>query len=277
MTNTMLGYARFHSFAGLVVGTFALAGCGHSQQTPMAPPDAIPPQVAIAGGSVTEGAAMSTLRSVRAVSAMAISRTPTTVAQYRRCVEAGACGVPEVSAGTCRPDGSKPPGTYARGEGGNDVPLTCATVPQAKQYCAWVGGRLPRPHEWMLAARGPDVKRFAWGDAAPTCEHSVRALSGPGSCCGASCNDPDAYVVLRHPKGDSPSGVSDVLLTRTELLDSDDKSVFPACHGSGGCAVTGVPAPGIDHVVSAAPDAMLAISGELASSGFRCVWEGAKP
>jgi formylglycine-generating enzyme required for sulfatase activity len=81
-----------------------------------------------------------------------LDRREVSVADYRRCVEAGPCSMP-------------PP--YANG--GErferpDYPIALVTWSDADTYCRWRGGRLPTEAEWERAARGTPGRRFPWGN-----------------------------------------------------------------------------------------------------------------
>ena len=85
-----------------------------------------------------------------------IDRTEVTNAQYRKCVEAGAC--PE-------------PRCWVYGDyNGPGQPVVCVTWDDAQAYAAWAGGRLPTEAEWEKAARGTDGRIYPWGDSAPDCD-----------------------------------------------------------------------------------------------------------
>ncbi len=98
-----------------------------------------------------------------------LDRTEVTVAAYRRCVEAEACGK-AVAGDECN-----------WGEPDRDAfPINCVTWHQAVAYCAWAGKRLPTEVEWEHAARGNDGRAFPWGDAAPDADGTFRANWGEG-------------------------------------------------------------------------------------------------
>ena len=91
------------------------------------------------------------------VAAFTIGRTEVTVAEYRKCIDSGACSATPVKA-DCN----------VSIEGRAAHPINCVTWDQASAFCAWAGGRLPSEREWEYAARGTDNRAYPWGLAKPS-------------------------------------------------------------------------------------------------------------
>ena len=58
-------------------------------------------------------------------------------------------------------------------------PINCVDWDMARIYCYVRGARLPTESEWELAARGPDGRKYPWGDEEPTAKHL--------NACGKEC------------------------------------------------------------------------------------------
>jgi len=127
-----------------------------------------------------------------------IDRTEATNAQYRRCVEAGACEIPD------RCNFGSPSYTDAAR---SDHPVACVNWSGAARYCAWVGARQPTEAEWEYAARGPEGKRYPWGDTFDCALGNFddeTLLSGAVVAGGEGC---DGYPRTA-PVGSFPGGAS---------------------------------------------------------------------
>ena len=148
--------------------------------------------VTIPGGSFSMGSGKGDEGPVHSVTikSFQMAKTLVTVAQYRACVDAGACTAP---------DG----GAYCNfGVSGRaDHPVNCVDWNQAKTFSKWVGGRLPSEAEWEYAARsaGKDWK-YPWGDAAATCETAV--IRG--------CTSGGTAPVCSKPAGNTRQGLCDM-------------------------------------------------------------------
>ena len=121
-----------------------------------------------------------------------IDKYEVTDAQYAQCVAAEAC-----MAST--PDSSN---IYSHDNSQNfsDLPATLVNWYQARNYCSWVGKRLPTEAEWEKAARGgSDTRAFPWGNQSPDC-----TLANFNRCIDTTS------PIGNYPSGASPFGIMDM-------------------------------------------------------------------
>ena len=197
-----------------------------------------------------------------------------TNAQYRRCLEAGACGdTPCLST----PDSNAP-----------EQPAGCMTWADADSYCQWVGARLPTEAEWEYAARGPKSVIFPWGNSFDPARLNY---------CDINCYSPwrdtthdDGYN-LAAPVGAFSSGVSwcGALDMAGNVLEWVADWYDPAYYGASPVDNPQGPESGTEHVIRggasnqnpsyqrAAWRSSLMLSGWYGLLGFRCAASSAPP
>ncbi len=146
------------------------------------------------------------------LSAYYMDLTETTVAQYKACVDAGVCTVPN----------SVQPVPYATYPGLTNDPVNYVNWTQSQQYCKWRGAAfdLPTEAQWEMAARGSCEKNgstsgdpgcaaamrtYPWGEQPAICSYAVM-YDGSNSGCGTNAT----WAVGSKTAGDSPYGLHDM-------------------------------------------------------------------
>ncbi len=153
------------------------------------------------------------------------------------------------SAGTCPALREPEPGR----------PVTAVSPEDAERFCRFSGGRLPTTDEWLLAAAGPNGRRFAWGPTGLVCRRTAFGLvAGP---CAEGGEGPE--ICGSRPDGATPEGLLDLTGTVAEWT-RDAGNKYRALGGSYLSKVAAELATwAVDPSESAAPHI-----------GFRCVYSG---
>ena len=254
--------------AGGMVAVFA-SGCDDERGARPPRPDEIPVLVSIPAGKATIGLELGTQREERSLETFRVTKFPITVKHYRQCIAAGACVAPAHPSYEC---GGASELQHLRGPTfnvpeGDELPVTCVTPEQAIGYCRWLGGTLPDSAQWLVAARGSSVRRYAWGSRLDACEQHPEARLRAKKC---DVSDPTRFRVGRHRDGASPMGLEDVLSTPAELISTSSTSQSSACApGVSACLVRGLSPGAIDGFAPMPSGDQKATP----SFGFRCVLE----
>ena len=170
-------------------------------------PDPGPPMIRIHPGTFEMGsnkgsAAERPAHDVTISRSFLIDRTEVTVADYLRCVNAGACSSPGLHGPGTTPESLSTIGTQCNAfdKTRSNHPVNCVDRVQAEKYCRFVGKRLPTEAEWEYAARGTTQSNYPWGNAQPDCNRIAIERAEGGSC--------RASGTRTEPVGSFPSNAS---------------------------------------------------------------------
>jgi serine/threonine-protein kinase len=98
-------------------------------------------------------------------------------------------------------------------KGLDDHPVVQVSWNEAKAYCEWAGRQLPTEAQWEKAARGPDGRKYPWGND-PVAGNLLNFADKNLAVSWADKTIDDGYQftspVGHYPKGASPYGVLDM-------------------------------------------------------------------
>ena len=205
--------------------------------------------------------------------AFRLATAPITVAEFEACLGAGACAEANFQSHSAE-DASRALCNYGRGSIWQEHPMNCVNWYGANEFCAWIGGRLPRLEEWEYAAlhdgetaRGAD---YPWGGSIPGhCIHAnyYSSVAGPNVYCDglqeSSAAVGTSAVGTYAPTGNTALGLQDMLgnvFEWTQTPYGQEADIYQQVGGS--------------HATNALPLVELSRAAPTDSvesgSGFRC-------
>ena len=157
------------------------------------------------------------------VPSLLVDRLEASNADYRACVEAGACQPIDFgSCGTLGKSGAFSPDPQMAEDAvsADELPVSCVTRPEAAAFCAWSGKRLPSESEWEHVASSAGTRLYPWGDTLDAAgsryngaDRSLRKAMGRGLRFLTLDDDdghPFAAPVGQYPTGLSEHGILDL-------------------------------------------------------------------
>jgi formylglycine-generating enzyme required for sulfatase activity len=155
-----------------------------------------------------------------------------TVAQYHKCVEAGACDLTDVGKSIF---GNSDHCNWGKTNRFN-YPMNCVTWLQARSFAKWAGGDLPSEAQWEYLSKSEGKNTYyPWGDQSPNCEYAHMGDKGDG------CGKRGAVDVCSYQKGHSKQGICDLMGNVWEwVLDDFNETEQGSANGdSPRCQVAG--------------------------------------
>ena len=151
-----------------------------------------------------------------------MGETEVSVREFRRCVEAGRCRAFDPT----KDFHDETKATWLLGD--ESMPINYVDEEQARQYCAFVGGRLPTEDEWIWAYGSAKGWSFPWGN-----EFSYDTAS----YCGVwqRPGRPRYHIELCHPKqypqDRTRQGVYEMAGSANEIVGPNEDGVYGTISG----------------------------------------------
>ncbi len=159
------------------------------------------------------------------IEAFCISKTETTVLQYKKCVQAGVCTEPATGPKCLYHQPNK-----------DAYPVNCISWTQARTFAKWVGGDLPSEAQWEYAARSAGLNiSYPWGNEEPDCERAVLTEES------LNCPNHEPMPPCTKKKGNTAQGLCDMSGNLSEwVLDeyTEENTDTHLAQGNAYCATS---------------------------------------
>lgn len=219
-------------------------------------------------GVVREGcpAGMVRIEGNETLKPFCMGETEVSVREFRRCVEAGKCRAFDPT--TDFHDETK--ATWLLGD--DSMPINYVDEEQARQYCAFVGGRLPTEAEWIWAYGSAKGWSFPWGDEF---SYDTASYCGRWQTPGRPRYHIELCPPRQHPQDRTLQGVYEMAGSANEIVGPNENGMYGTISGLAYHGLQPDDHPTGTEKVRGKPDASYggALPTWRYSTSFRCVSE----
>lgn len=150
------------------------------------------------------------------LAAFCLGEVEVSVAEFRRCVDAGKCDAPQADHFDHPEDA-----TWLMGD--PELPINHIGGDQGTQYCAFVGGRLATAAEWRWAAESGKDWEFPWGNRF---EYDKEYYCGSWRRPGQKRRQAIACHPRQYPTDRTEQGVYDMAGSLDEVIAPNEEGAF---------------------------------------------------
>ncbi|MEM7155568.1 MAG: SUMF1/EgtB/PvdO family nonheme iron enzyme [Myxococcota bacterium] len=152
--------------------------------------------------------------------AFCLGEIEVTVAEYRRCLEAGVCDAID-------PDLMDPPRKATLLGDDDQMPINFIGGDEGTQYCGFIGGRLPTEAEWTWAAESGKGQQYPWGSQT---ESDKEYYCGAWIRPGQNFTDPIPCRARQYSTDRTEQGIYDMMGSLNEIVAQDDEGNYGSAH-----------------------------------------------
>lgn len=209
--SSLLACSKPGGTTAVAVGEVEVVGEAASKNEPRITPDGCPEGMVRVEGNDT-------------LQPFCMGETEVSVREFRQCVEAGKCREFDSKWDFLDPKKA----TWLLGD--ESMPINYVDEEQARQYCAFVGGRLPTADEWIWALGSTKGWAFPWGS-----EYSSEKnwYCGCWKRRGQMPADASLCQAKQYPDDRTLQGIYDLAGSADEIIGPNEKGEYGILTGAG--------------------------------------------